>query len=98
MLLKLLANARWPRSSPMGSPEDLAYALTLNTGLKALPVHGYHDLSMPYFRSRYLLEQSVLGCNARQRLYFGGYPGGHMFHLNADSRAELFKDAAACYP
>ena len=96
-LLNLAANARWNRSSPMGSAEDLGYALTLNTDLKALVVHGYHDLSTPYFMSRYLLEQSVYGDNARQRLSFGVYPGGHMFYLNPASRAELFKDVAAFY-
>lgn len=97
IMLNLGANAQWNRGSAMGSPEDLAYALTMNTDLKALVVHGYHDLSTPYFRSRYLLEQSVYGRNARQRLYFGTYPGGHMFYLNAASRAELFNDAAAFY-
>jgi carboxypeptidase C (cathepsin A) len=97
IMLNLASNARWNRSSAMGSPEDLAFALTMNTDLKALVVHGYHDLSTPYFRSRYLLEQSVYGRNARQRLFFGVYPGGHMFYLNAASRAELFKDVATFY-
>jgi carboxypeptidase C (cathepsin A) len=97
IMLNLAANARWNRSSPMGSAEDLGYALTLNTDLKALVVHGYHDLSTPYFMSRYLLEQSVYGDNARQRLSFGVYPGGHMFYLNPASRAELFKDVAGFY-
>ena len=81
----------------MGSPEDLAYALTMNTDLKALVVHGYHDLSTPYFRSRYLLEPCVYGRNARQRLSFGTYTGGHMFYLDADSRAELFADVSAFF-
>jgi carboxypeptidase C (cathepsin A) len=97
LMLNLAANMKWDRSSPLGSAEDLGYALTLNTDLKALVVHGYHDLSTPYFRSRYLLEQSVFGKNARQRLYFGAYPGGHMFYLNSASRAELFKDVSAFY-
>lgn len=97
IMLNLAANSRWNRSSPMGSAEDLAYALTLNTDLKALIVHGYHDLSTPYFRSRYLLEQSVYGESARQRLSFGTYPGGHMFYLNAESRAEFFKQVSAFF-
>lgn len=97
IMLNLEANARWNRSSEMGSPEDLAYALTMNTDLKALVVHGYHDLSTPYFRSRYLLEPCVYGRNARQRLSFGTYTGGHMFYLDADSRAELFADVSAFF-
>lgn len=97
IMLNIPANQQWNRSSPLGSAEDLAYALTLNGDLKALVVHGYHDLSTPYFRSRYLLEQSVYGRQARQRLFFGTYPGGHMFYLNPASRAELFKDVAGFY-
>jgi carboxypeptidase C (cathepsin A) len=97
IMLNLDANRLWNRSSPLGSPEDLAYALAVNADLKALVVHGYHDLSTPYFRSRFLLEQSVVGRSARQRLLFGNYPGGHMFYLNAESRAELFKDVSAFY-
>ncbi|MBL8316167.1 MAG: hypothetical protein JNK55_20720 [Rubrivivax sp.] len=96
-MLNLDANRVWNRGSPRGSPEDLAYALSLNSDLKALVVHGYHDLSTPYFRSRFLLEQSVVGPSARQRLLFGNYPGGHMFYLNTDSRAELFKDVVAFF-
>ncbi len=96
-MLNFDANSKWDRSSAMGSPEDLAYALTMNTDLKALVVHGYHDLSTPYFMSRYLLEQCVYGQSARQRLSFGAYTGGHMFYLNAASRAELFKDVSAFY-
>lgn len=96
-MLNLQVNKQWNRSSPVGSPEDLAYALTMNTNLKALVVHGYHDLSTPYFRSRYLLEQSVFGQSARERLAFGVFPGGHMFYLIPTSRAELFKDVAAFY-
>lgn len=97
IMLNLDANRAWNRGSPRGSPEDLAYALSLNSDLKALVVHGYHDLSTPYFRSRFLLEQSVVGPSARKRLLFGNYPGGHMFYLNTDSRAELFKDVAAFF-
>ena len=97
IMLNVQANRAWNRGSDKGSPDDLAYALTLNTDLKALVVHGYHDLSTPYFKSRYLLEQSVYGRSARQRLSFGVYPGGHMFYLNGPSRAELFKDVAAFY-
>lgn len=97
IMLNLEANMLWDRRSPLGSADDLGYALSLNTDLKALVVHGYHDLSTPYFRSRYLLEQSVVGSSARQRLLFGVYPGGHMFYLDAASRAELFKDVAGFY-
>jgi len=82
----------WDRKSSKGTPEDLAVALTQNTDLLALVLHGYHDLGANYFLSRYLLEQSVRSPSARKRLYFGTYPGGHMFYLRKASRAEMAAD------
>lgn len=90
--LNLEANALWDRKSRLVGPEDLAIALTQNTDLKALVLHGYHDMGANYFLSRYLLEQSVRSPSARQRLDFGTYPGGHMFYLRKDSRAAMTAD------
>lgn len=91
-VLNLEANALWDRKSTLGTPEDLAVALTQNTDLKALVLHGYHDMGANYFLSRYVLEQSVRSPDARKRLSFGTYPGGHMFYLRKDSRAEMTAD------
>ena len=82
----------WDRASPLGSPDDLAVALAQNHDLKALVLHGYHDLATNYFLTRYVLEQSVLGPDARKRLFFGNYDGGHMFYLGSASRTEFTKD------
>ena len=90
--LNLEANALWDRKSRLVGPEDLAIALTQNTDLKALVLHGYHDMGANYFLSRYLLEQSVRSPSARQRLEFSTYPGGHMFYLRKDSRAAMTAD------
>jgi carboxypeptidase C (cathepsin A) len=97
IMLNLATNKRWKKNGDFGTPEDLAFALTMNKDLKALVVHGYHDLATAYFECRYLLEQCVYSQNARQRLSFGTYVGGHMFYLNAKSRAELFRDVAAFF-
>lgn len=91
-VLSLEVSALWDRKSTLGTPEDLAVALTQNTDLKALVVHGYQDLGAYYFLSRYLLEQSIRSPDARKRLSFGTYQGGHMFYLRKDSRAELAAD------
>jgi carboxypeptidase C (cathepsin A) len=90
--LNLEVNMAWDRASPLGSPDDLAVALAQNHDLKALVLHGYHDLATNYFLTRYVLEQSVLGPDARKRLFFGNYDGGHMFYLRSASRAEFSKD------
>ena len=90
--LNLPVNMRWDRNSKLGGPDDIGVALAQNRDLKALVVHGYHDLNSNYLLSRYVLEQSTRGPGARKRLYFGTYVGGHMFYLRTKSRAELSSD------
>jgi carboxypeptidase C (cathepsin A) len=92
LVLNLEVSMLWDRKSTMGTPSDLAIALAQNTDLKALVVHGYHDLGANYFLSRYVLEQAVETPSARQRLFFRTYQGGHMFYLRKQSRAELAAD------
>jgi hypothetical protein len=82
----------WDRKSSQGTPQDLAVALTQNTDLKALVLNGFHDLGANYMLARYLLEQTVRSPSARSRLSFRTYPGGHMFYLRKNSRAELAAD------
>lgn len=95
--LNFEANMQWDRSSSTGGPEDLAVALAQNPDLRALVVHGMHDLATPYFLTKYVLEQSVVTPEARARLYFGVYPGGHMFYLQKASRAEFTADVRKFY-
>jgi carboxypeptidase C (cathepsin A) len=90
--LNLEVNARWNRASTRGGPDDLGLALAQNLDLKALVVHGYHDLQANYLMSRYTLEQATRAPSARKRLFFGTYMGGHMFYLRTASRAEMAKD------
>jgi carboxypeptidase C (cathepsin A) len=95
--LDLAVSAAWDRSSTLGGPGDLAVALAQNTDLKALVVHGYHDLMSNYLSSRYVLDQTVRAKGARERLSFKTYYGGHMFYLRTDSRAALAADVRNFY-
>lgn len=95
--LNLEANLGWDRSSQAGGPDDLALALAQNPDLHALVVHGMHDLATPYFRTKFVLEQSLVTPEARSRLSFGVYAGGHMFYLQSASRAEFAADVRAFY-
>jgi carboxypeptidase C (cathepsin A) len=90
--LNLAVNMQWDRGSKLGGPDDLAIALAQNADLKALVAHGYHDLNTDYLLSRYVLEQSTRASDARKRLYFSNYMGGHMFYLRTASRAEFSAD------
>ena len=90
--LNLEVNMAWDRNSGLGGPDDLGVALAQNTDLKALVVHGYHDMKTNYLLSRYVLEQATRAPGARKRLFFKTYQGGHMFYLRTKSRAELAAD------
>ncbi len=72
-------------------------ALSLDDQLAAFVAHGMYDMVTPYFRTDYLLEQSVIGDAARDRVDRGLYPGGHMFYLNADGRTAFFEDISAFF-
>lgn len=95
--LNLPVNMAWDRSAKLGGPDDLAIALAQNHDLRALVLHGYHDLNANYLMSRYVLEQTVRGADTRRRLFFGTYPGGHMFYLRTRSRAEMAADVRGFY-
>lgn len=95
--LNLDVNRAWNRVSQTGGPDDLAFALAQNPDLRVLVVHGMHDLSTPYFRTKYVLEQSLVNPEARKRLFFGVYAGGHMFYLQKASRAEFASDVRKFY-
>ncbi len=92
MPLNLVVNAAFDRTSTVGTPDDVGIALAQNTDLKVLVVHGTYDMVTPYFMSRYVLEQATRAKGARERLFFGVYPGGHMFYLRTGSRAEFAAD------
>ncbi|MCU0770044.1 MAG: hypothetical protein MUD07_12130 [Burkholderiaceae bacterium] len=70
--------------------KDLGYITERPYTVLNLVVGGLWDRKSTV--SRYVLEQSVKSPDARKRLYFGTYPGGHMFYLRTKSRAELAKD------
>jgi carboxypeptidase C (cathepsin A) len=90
--LNMAVNGAFDRTSTVGTPDDVGIALAQNTDLKVLVVHGAYDTVTPYFMSRFVLEQATRAKGARERLFFGTYPGGHMFYLRNESRAEFAKD------
>jgi carboxypeptidase C (cathepsin A) len=64
--------------------------------MRALIVHGYDDLSCPYFGSMLVVSQMpTMGDPGRLRVKV--YPGGHMFYSRPDSQAALRRDVMALY-
>jgi carboxypeptidase C (cathepsin A) len=92
IVLNLEANGGWDRSATAGGPEDFAIALAQNHDLKLFVANGIYDLGSNYLMPRYLLRQTVHGEDARARMSFQTYEGGHMFYLRTKSRAQLTTD------
>jgi carboxypeptidase C (cathepsin A) len=78
------------------SVTDLRQALALDPKLKVLIVHGWDDLSCPYFASKLIVAQiPIMGDPDRISVHV--YPGGHMFYSRPDSQAALRRDVMALY-
>jgi len=71
-------------------------ALANDPKMKMLIVHGYDDLSCPYFVSRTVIDQlPPMGDPGRVQLKV--YPGGHMFYSRPDSGAAMRQDVKAMF-
>jgi carboxypeptidase C (cathepsin A) len=91
-------NAHWEKHwfTSIESASDLRQALAIDPKMKALIVHGYDDLSCPYFQSELVVAQ-IPTMGAPDRLQVKVYPGGHMFYSRPDSQAALRRDVMALY-
>jgi carboxypeptidase C (cathepsin A) len=91
-------NRRWEKHwfTLIESASDLRQALAIDPKMKALIVHGYDDLSCPYFESEMVVAQ-IPAMGAATRLQVKVYPGGHMFYSRPDSQAALRRDVMALY-
>jgi carboxypeptidase C (cathepsin A) len=80
------------------SVSELRGALAVDPKMKVLILHGYDDLSCPFFVSQLVIDQippSVKGDASRLQLHL--YPGGHMFYSRPDSQAQMRKDVMTMY-
>ena len=80
-----------------GVGQRLRSALSLNSKLKVLVVHGYFDLATPYFASKYVMERLELDEAIFPNIQFRVYEGGHMFYTHDRAREQLYEDARALY-
>ena len=95
--LSYAVNEAWDRGKPRDEPvTDLRKAIANDPKMAVLIVHGWDDLSCPFFASRLIVDQMpAFGQSERVRLSV--YPGGHMFYSRTDSGAAFKRDAEALY-
>jgi len=91
-------NRRWEKHwfTRIESASDLREALAVDPKMKALIVHGYNDLSCPYFQSELVVAQ-IPEMGGTDRLQVKAYPGGHMFYSRPESQAALRRDVMRLY-
>jgi len=64
--------------------------------MKVLIVHGYDDLSCPYFISRLVIDQMAMSGDPN-RVRLALYPGGHMFYSRPDSQTAFRQDVKGLF-
>lgn len=87
----------WDDAPPKDKPvSDLREAIANDPHMGVLIVHGYNDLSCPFFTSQLVIDQ-MPSFGSDQRVKLSVYPGGHMFYSRPDSAASFKADAKALY-
>ncbi|MBB3909495.1 carboxypeptidase C (cathepsin A) [Sphingomonas desiccabilis] len=90
-------NQAWDRGKPDDTPvSDLRKAIANDPKMRVMIVHGWDDLSCPFFASRLIVDQ-MPGFGQTERVQLRVYPGGHMFYSRSDSGASFKQDAQALY-
>jgi carboxypeptidase C (cathepsin A) len=90
-------NEAWDRGVPSDTPvTDLRKAIAADPKMRVMIVHGWDDLSRPFFASRLIVDQ-MPAFGRDERVALRVYPGGHMFYSRTDSGAAFKRDAQAIY-
>jgi carboxypeptidase C (cathepsin A) len=90
-------NRAWDRGRPSDTPvTDLRKAIAADPKMHVMIVHGWDDLSCPYFASRLIVDQ-MPAFGRDERVALRVYAGGHMFYSRQDSGAAWKRDAEALY-
>ena len=95
--LSYAVNRAWDRGRPQDDPvQDLRKAIANDPKMGVFIVHGWDDLSCPYFGSKLIVDQ-MPATGMAERVRVSVYPGGHMFYSRPDSGAAFKRDARAIY-
>ncbi len=76
---------------------DLRKAIAVDPRMAVTIVHGWNDLSCPYYASRLLVAQMPRYGAAADRIQLHMYPGGHMFYARPDSALAFRRDVMRAY-
>jgi carboxypeptidase C (cathepsin A) len=85
-------NKNWKRDDTDSPVTDLRKAVGNDPKMGVMIVHGWDDLSCPYYGSKLILDQMPPE-GPFQNIQLHVYPGGHMFYARPDSGASFRHDA-----
>ena len=89
-------NNAWKRDDTDSPVTDLRKAIGNDPKMAVMIVHGWDDLSCPYFGSKLIVDQ-MPSHGPFQNVQLHVYPGGHMFYARPDSGQAFKRDAMALY-
>jgi len=89
-------NRKWDRDNSDSPVTDLRKAIAIDPRMAVTIVHGWDDLSCPYYGSRLIMAQ-LPSYGVPDRVKLRLYPGGHMFYARPDSAAAMRRDIMAAY-
>ncbi len=94
--LNYAVNNAWDRDNTDSPVQDLRKAISIDPKMTVDIVHGWDDLSCPYYTSQLIIDQ-MPDFGQAERVHLHKYPGGHMFYARSDSGAALRHDIMARY-
>ena len=94
--LSYAVNEAWKSDDTDSPVSDLRKAIATDPKMTVDIVHGWDDLSCPYFGSRLILAQMPDFARAG-RIKLHMYPGGHMFYARPESGADMRHDVMKSY-
>jgi carboxypeptidase C (cathepsin A) len=94
--LSYTVNKAWDRDRTDAPVTDLRKAIANDPKMAVMIVHGWDDLSCPYFTSKLVIDQ-MPSFGQAQRIKLHVYPGGHMFYARPDSAQAFKRDAMEIY-
>lgn len=94
--LSYAVNKAWDRQSDDAPVTDMRKAIANDPKMAVMIVHGWDDLSCPYFASKLIVDQLPQNGPFRN-VQLHVYPGGHMFYARPDSGAAFKRDALGLY-
>lgn len=94
--LSYTVNQEWERDNTDTPVTDLRKAIASDPKMAVNIVHGWNDLSCPFFGSMLIIDQ-MPSYGVKDRVHLFVFPGGHMFYTRPGNHEPLRRDIMPSY-